>query len=164
VYVEACLMDLSRLSASDRLVGLTAAVVTVTAVISAANGWGSILVLAALAGIGAIGVIVAPHLAPTARLPGSKGSLLVILGAVALLSWVPPLIVWLTWIVEQLAAFNTIQFLVGFVSSAILAWTGWVAFSAEGGMLQLGAPPRSTTPTETSPEPAAPATKSEPES
>ena len=157
-------MDLSRLSASDRLVLLTAAVVTGTGVISVATDWGSILVLAALAGIGAIGVIVAPHLAPAARLPGSKGSLLVILGAVALLSWIPPLVVWLAWIVEHLAAFDTIQFLAGFVSSAILAWTGWLAFSAEGGTLQLGARPRSTPPTETSPEPVGPPTESEPES
>ena len=139
---------------------------TVTGVISVANGWGSILVLAVLAGIGAIGVIVAPHLAPRARLPGSKGSLLVILGAVALLSWIPSLVVWLTWIVDAPpATFDTIQFLVGFVRGDDPR-VGQVGsrFSAEGGTLQLGTPPPSTPPTETSAEPSAPPTRSEPES
>ena len=157
-------MDLSRLSANDRILALAATVVTVTGVISVVNGWGAILVLAVLAGLGALGVIVAPHLAPSARLPGAKGSLLVILGAVAVLSWIPVVIVWLTWIVEYFATVDTLQFLSGFVAAMVMAWAGWVAFTAEGRTLRLGAPAPAVPPTETSAEPSAPSTKSEPES
>jgi hypothetical protein len=137
-------MDLAKLRPNDRL-GLSAgAVVAITGLVSVMNGWGAILVLAVLAGIGAVGVIVAPQLAPAARLPGSEGSLLALLGAVAVMAWIPPLIVWLDWIAGHLASLDTIQFLVGFIFALVLGRTGWVALQAEGGRMRLG--PQTTPP------------------
>jgi hypothetical protein len=164
---------ISRLSANDRLAALSAVVVLVTGLVSVLDDWGAILVLAILAAVGALGVILAPQLAPTARLPGSKGSLLLIAGVVAALSWIVAAVAWLDWIVSRVVDIYTIQFLVGLAATALLAWTGWVALSAEGGTLQLGLPtpagaggagmdppasgPSSPTPTSSAPvEPAAP--------
>jgi hypothetical protein len=133
-------MDLARPSPIDRLGVLAAGLVVVTGLISTATGWGAILVLAVLAGVGTLGVILAPRFAPSVRLPGSRGSLLVLLGVVAILSWIPPLIAWLSWIVEHLLSVDTIQFLVGLVGATVLALTGYIAFEAEGGRFQLGVP------------------------
>ena len=131
-------MSSIRLPTSDRLSALCAGVVTVTGILSVDVGWGAILVLAVLAGIGTLGIVVAPRLVPTARLPGSKGSLLVLLGVVALLAWVPPLIAWLDFLATHLLSFATLLFLLGFVCAAALAWSGYTTFQAEGGVLRLG--------------------------
>jgi hypothetical protein len=135
-------MNPLRLSTSDRLSALCAAVVTVTGFLSVAAGWGAILALAVLAGIGTLGVVVAPHLVPTPRLPGSNGSLLVLLGVVALLAWVPPLIAWLDFLAAHLLDFATLLFLLGFVCAAGMAWSGYTTFRAEGGILRLGPAPQ----------------------
>jgi hypothetical protein len=134
-------MDRTRAAANERASALAGAAVALTGFLSVVDGWGAILVLAVLAGLGAVGVVLAPRFAPSARLPGSPGSLLVLLGVVAVLAWIPPLIAWLDWIVANLVTRGTIQFLVGFVFAVILGRAGWTALQAEGGTLRLGAQP-----------------------
>jgi hypothetical protein len=131
---------MSKLSANDRHASVAAVVVVFSGLVSVLDDWGAILVLAVLAAVGALGVVFAPRLAPAARLPGSKGSLLVIAGVVAVLSWIVSTVTWLDWIFGHLLDIYTLVFLFGLAGAALMAWTGWVALSAEGGKLRLGIP------------------------
>ena len=76
-------MNFSALSANDRLAAIAAAIVTITGLISLNNDWGILMALSLLAGLGALVVVLLPVVAPTAKLPVSKGLALVALGGVA---------------------------------------------------------------------------------
>jgi hypothetical protein len=144
-------MDFGKLTSADRNAAIAAAVVAVTSVLSIAYDWGLVMVLPLLAGIGALLVIFLPQRSSGTTLPGSKGSLLVIAGAVAAVIFVVMGLTYLEWLFGHLATFDAIQFLAGLVASLALAWFGWQVLQAEGGRLQVGAPAGSTPPAPATP-------------
>jgi hypothetical protein len=131
-------VNFSKLSYFEKVAAVAAVVVVITALISLANDWGILMAISLLPGLGALLVIFLPQTAPTTALPGSKGSLLVAAGAVATVVTAVVAVGWISWIGEHLATFDTIQFLLGLVAAAVLAWAGWQVLRVEGGKLQFG--------------------------
>ena len=65
-------MDMSKLSASDRRILITAVIVVIGGVVSIIDRWGIGGILGGLAGLGAALVVLQPQLMPTMRLPAPK--------------------------------------------------------------------------------------------
>ena len=124
-------MDFSKLSQNDKLTLGAGVVVVITALLSISNDWGILMVLSLAAGAGAIGVVLQPFFAPTVTLPVTKGMAIFGLGATATLATGLSGLNWLGWILENVADFDTIQFLTGFAAAAILLAIGFQAFQAE---------------------------------
>ena len=133
-------MNFSTLSATEKMAVYASVVVAILGLWSLTHAWGGLMVLPVLAAVGMLLVLFAPSIMPTTRLPGSKGSLLLLTGGLAAVIWALSAISWLGWIFDHLAAFDTIQFLVGLVAALAMGWFGWQAFQAEGGKFQIGAP------------------------
>jgi len=131
-------MNFSKLSQSEKIAAVAAVVVIVTGLISLNNDWGILMAVSLLAGLGVLAVLFLPQMAATMSLPGSKGSLLVALGAIATVATVVVAAGWVEWITEHLGAFDTLQFLLGLVAAVVMAWSGWQILRAEGGKFQIG--------------------------
>ncbi len=133
-------MDLSKLSANERMAVFASAVVVISGLISLMNSWGTLMLVALLAGAVVLGGILLPQLSPGTNLPAPKGLVMLGGGVVAAVSFVVTAIDWLGWIGDNFASFDAIQFLVGLVASLVLAWTGWKAYQ-ESGRAGSAAPP-----------------------
>jgi len=75
-------MNISKLSASERLALYGAVATVVGATIAAASyprHWG-LTWLAAILGLAMLAIIFLPQMSPTTKLPGNKGSLLLVVG------------------------------------------------------------------------------------
>lgn len=147
-------MDFGKLSSNEKMAVYAAVVVVVTGLISVVNDWGTLMLVAVLAGIAALVVIFAPQIMPGTKMPGSNGSLLLVLGGLALLIWVVVLIDNLEWVMDHIANLDTLQFTIGLIAAAVLAWFGWQMLQAEGGQMRFGI---STSPSATAPAAPAPA-------
>jgi hypothetical protein len=160
-------MDLSKLSSNVKMAVYSAAVVVLAGVIS---NWGGLMWLSVLAGIAVLAVVFLPQLSPTTKLPGSMGSLLVSLGAIAAGGAVIEILRYLNYFINTLGDYQTLLFAVALIAALVLLWTGWKEFQAEGGKFQLGAsapsapaaPASPASPPPASPPPAAPAAPSQP--
>jgi hypothetical protein len=141
-------MNFSSLTANEKLAvyGAVAAIVGVLiASFLSALTW-----FALLAGFGMLAVLFLPQLAPGTPLPGSKGSLMFLLGLIGGAAAVLALL----GVVTQLGAYlefwpiQTLFLLIASAGGLIMAWTGWQAFQADGGKFKLGTPggaaPRAT--------------------
>jgi hypothetical protein len=126
-------MDLSKLDATERMAGIAALVIAVLGVVSLMNDWGTLMLVPILAGLAVLAVLLQPQLSPSTTLPAPKPVVLVVAGVAAAVTWLMVAIDWLSWIVEHLATFDTLQFLVGLIASFVLAWAGWKAFQASRG-------------------------------
>jgi hypothetical protein len=126
-------MDFSKLSQNDKMALGAGAVVAITGLISVANNWGIFMVLSLLAGLLAVFVIVQPQVAPATRLPATKGVLLLAAGGIAVIASGLTAIDWMGWILEHIASFDTLQFVIGLIAAIVLAWIGWTAYNAERG-------------------------------
>lgn len=133
-------MNFSTLSATEKMAVYASAVVAILGLWSFSNAWGSLMLLAVLAGIGMLLVLFAPGVLPNTRLPGSNGSLMLVTGGVAAVIWAFTALSYIGWIFGHLATFDVLQFLVGLVAALGMGWFGWQAFEAEGGKFQIGAP------------------------
>ena len=79
-------MNWSTLGADERRNLILGAIVVVTAVLSfltPSGSWGPVMILAILGGLLAAFLALQPQLAPTTRLPASKGIVLLVAGALA---------------------------------------------------------------------------------
>jgi hypothetical protein len=130
-------MDFSKLSSNDRTAVVASAVVVITGLISLVNGWGGLLVVALL-GAAAMLAIAFMSQSPGSRLPGSKGSLMLVAGGGAAAAWVIATLTWLGWIFEHIADVDTLLFVIGLAASLVMGWAGWQAFQAEGGKFRVG--------------------------
>jgi hypothetical protein len=148
-------MTFAALGSNEKMGVYAAAVVLVTSIWSLVNDWGGWIVLPLLASIGMLLVLFQPSLMPTTKLPGSKGSLLLVTGLVAALGWVISAVGWIDWISNHIGSIDTLQFLVGLVASLVMAWVGWQAFQGEGAQFKVGMPAAGGTATMV-PPPAAP--------
>lgn len=126
-------MDLTKLNQNDKFALLAGAVVAITGLISVVNNWGVFMVLSVLAGVLAVFLILQPQLAPTTKLPVTKGLGLLGAGLIATVASGLTAVDWLGWILEHVASFDTVQFVIGLVFAIVLLWAGWAAYKAERG-------------------------------
>ena len=123
-------MSFSKLNAGDKRILIVAAVVIVTAITSIADRWGFGAILGLLGGAAAAAVVLQPQLAPTVKLPVTRGLALLAAGGVAAIGFVLAALRWVSYLFDFSSIFNPL-FDVGLVASIVLAWFGWVAYQAE---------------------------------
>jgi glucan phosphoethanolaminetransferase (alkaline phosphatase superfamily) len=124
----------SALTGNDRTAAVAAVVALITGVISLANAWGVLMVIPILAAIGVLGIVFQANIAPTVKLPMTKGTLLLALGAAAALIWILVTIQWIGYILTPpILVFDSIQFVIGLVAAIVMAFAGWRAYQAEKG-------------------------------
>jgi hypothetical protein len=136
-------MDLSKLTANERMAVVAGAVVVVSGIISLINNWGTLMLVALLAGAVVVGGLLIPQLSPGTNLPAPRGVVMLGGGVVAAVSYLVTAIDWIGWIGANFASFDAIQFLIGLVASLVLAWTGWRAYQESG---RMGSPAPPTNP------------------
>lgn len=147
-------MDLSKLNQNEKL-AVYGAIASIVGPVLASMGFGfGVGWLTLLLAIGMLAVVFLPQLSPQTTLPGSKGSLMVIIGGIAAVSAALALLGSLGW----LGFFGTnlvfvLGWLLGIAGGLLMGWAGWQEFQAEGGKLQLGAASTATA----APPPAHPA-------
>ena len=134
-------MDFSKLSRNEKMAVYASIVVVVSALISIANNWGTLMFIPLLAGIAALVVVFSPQVMPSTRMPGSNGSLLTVLGVASVLVWVVVLIDNLEWVMDHIVNLDTFQFVIGLIAAVVLAWFGWQTLQGEGGRMRFGSEP-----------------------
>ena len=135
-------MNVSTLSANDRLAAIAAAVVIITGLISIVNDWGAIVFLSLAAGVVALFVVLQPQIAPAVKLPMTKGVLLLAMGAISTVVLLIVAIQWMDYILTPpILVLDTIQYFVGVIAAIVLLFAGWRAYQAEKGATPPLAPP-----------------------
>jgi hypothetical protein len=154
------LVDFNKLTANEKLAVYGSAAVIIAGIVGL--GVGGIGLLAVLAAVGMLAIVFLPQFSPNTNLPGSKGSLMLILGGVAavimLLGFLQVAGALGFWF--ELQPVGAIFFLIAVVGALVMAWAGWQEFQAEGGKFVLGNPASGAAPAapraDTAPPPAAP--------
>ena len=131
-------MDFNKLSSNDKLAVYGSVATLVGGILGgavSALGW-----LAFLAAIAMLVVVFLPQFSPTTTLPGSKGSIMLLIGGIAAVVMVLGFltILGLLGYYFQLFALNAIFFLIAVIGGVVMGWAGWQAFQAEGGKFQIG--------------------------
>ncbi len=165
-------MDFSKLSSNEKLAvyGAAAAIIGSVLSFSGIGGGGFGLVT----GILMLVIVFLPQFSPGTKLPGSKGSLMLVVGGVSGLVALLALLSILT-VLGAFAFYGGMLFiglLIGIAGQLLMGWASWREFQSEGGKFNIGmasgpsgppqAPPTSTytppppAPTYTPPPPAAP--------
>ena len=152
-------MDLSKLSQNEKLALYGAIAVFLAGLIS---NWGGLLFLSILAALGVAIVLFLPQLSANTSLPGSRGSLLAVLGLIAFGGAAIELLRYLGYTLETLGRFSTILFIVALIGSAVMAWAGWQELQREGGKWVLGGSSASSSNPPPAPPAAAPASPEPP--
>jgi hypothetical protein len=134
-------MDFSKLTQNEKL-AVYGAVASIVGPVLASMGFGlGVGWLTLLLAIAMLAIVFLPQLSPQTTLPGSKGSLMVIVGGIAAVSAALALIGSLGWLGFIATNFLfVLGWLVGIAGGLLMGWAGWQEFQAEGGKLQLGAP------------------------
>jgi hypothetical protein len=138
-------MDFSRLGQNERLAayGAIASIVGgILTIFGYAGGAGG-LWLTFLLAIAMLAIVFLPQWSPQTTLPGSKGSLMLVVGGIAALGALLGLIalLGLLAILGAFAGFVLLPLLgliVGVIGGFMMGWAGWQEFQAEGGKFQLG--------------------------
>lgn len=131
-------MDLSKLSRNEKLAALGAAMAVVGGLVAASTyrtyglAW-----IGILAGVAMLGIVLQPQLAPKTSLPGSRGSLMVIVGGIGGVIMALGLLTTLTFIFVRFGIADLL-FLVAIAGAALMAYAGWQEFQLEGGKLRIG--------------------------
>jgi hypothetical protein len=138
-------MDLSKFSSNEKLMLYGAVAAAIGGII---GGISSIIWIVVLAGIAMLVVLFLPQLSPQTSLPGSRGSVLVLVGGIgavaAALAFLAILVDIGFWL--EFSAVRTIFFLIGVAGALLVGWIAWQEFQAEGGKFQLGASSSATVP------------------
>jgi hypothetical protein len=161
-------MDLSKLGANERL-AFWGAIASIVGGLLATFGYsgGGGLILTLLLGIAMIVILFLPQWSPQTSLPGSKGSLMLIVGGVAAIGSLLGLLGLLTFlgVLGIYAGFVIVPLLgliIGIVGGFMMGWAGWREFQAEGGKFQLGSAPSGTGTSTSATAPPAPPMQSAP--
>jgi hypothetical protein len=149
-------MNFSRLNGNEKLAVYGAAASIIGPILSSFGfgfgvGWLTLLLALAM-----LFIVFQPQIAPQTNLPGSKGSLMLIVGGIAAVSAALALLTSLGY----LGFFGAngiwvIGWLIGIAGGLLMGWAAWQEFQAEGGNFQVGATATGTS-APTSPPPAAP--------
>ena len=131
-------MDFSKLDQNEKLAVYGSVAVVLAGLISA---YGGLMFLGILAAIGMLIVVFLPQFSTGTSLPGSKGTLMAVLGLVALATALITLLQWLSLLGVLLSAapLNTIMVLVAIAGAVVMAWAGWQELQREGGQWRFGA-------------------------
>jgi hypothetical protein len=143
-------MDMSKLSASDRRILITAVIVVIGGVVAIMDRWGIGAIIGGLAGLGAVLVILQPQLMPTMRLPAPRATSLLILGGIAAVGFVLSALQWLGYVFDF--RIMTILFDIGLVAAVALLYFTWMEYQAT---TASGAPASSAPPPPPAAEPPA---------
>jgi len=141
-------MDLSKLNSNEKMAAIGAVVAIIGSVVSFGAGPYGVLT-----GIAMLVIIFLPQFSPNTKLPGSKGSLMVIVGGVAGIGALLTLLAWLPYLGIMGSYF--IGGLFGIAGGLLMGWASWQEFQAEGGKFQLGTAPSSAPPPPSSTEASA---------
>ena len=153
-------MNYSSLSATDRRVLITGALVALVGFLSFLdpNGnWGTVMALTLLAGLGAVFVGLQSQLAPSMKLPTTKGLLVLILGGVATGATAIAMLTYFEYITRHIVDFFTLAMFVGLIASIVLLLTGWALYKAETPAAAAPAAPDATPAPAATPAPPPPA-------
>jgi hypothetical protein len=134
-------MDVSKLSSPEKLGALGAAATIIGGAVAAGSypgHWG-LAWIGVIAALALLAILFLPQLSPTTSLPGSRGSLLVVVGGIGAVVMV---LLFLTTIAFTFTGFDaaSLLFLVAVAGAAVMLWAGWQALQAEGGTFKIGAP------------------------
>ena len=145
-------MDFSKLSSNEKLAvyGAVAAIIGSVLSFSGIGGGGFGLVT----GILMLVIVFLPQFSPGTKLPGSKGSLMVLVGGVSGIVALLALLSILT-VLGAFAFYGGLLFiglLVGIGGQLLMGWASWREFQSEGGKFNLGMSSGPSTP----PAPPAP--------
>ena len=132
-------MDLSKLSASEKLAvyGAAAAVIGSAVAASSYPGHWGVTWLGAILGLAMLVIVFLPQMSPTTKLPGKKGSLMVAVGGAAALLMAFVLLTTFRFTFTDFDA-SSLLFLIGVAGALVMGWAGWQAFQAEGGKFEIG--------------------------
>ena len=149
-------MDFSKLNSNEKLAtyGAVAAIVGSILSFSGIGGGGFGLVT----GILMLVVIFLPQFSPGTKLPGSKGSLMILIGGVSGIVALLALLSILT-VLGAFALYGGMLFiglLIGIAGQLLMGWASWREFQAEGGKFNLGMPSGGMSAPPPSAPPAAP--------
>ena len=147
-------MDLSKLNSNERLAfwGAIASIVGTILTIFGYTGGAGGLWLTFLLAIAMIVILFLPTWSPQTALPGSKGSLMLVVGGVAAIGAVLGLFGLLAFLgllgaYAGLVLLPLLGLVLGIAGGLMMGWGGWQEFQAEGGKFQFGtAPAASGTP------------------
>jgi hypothetical protein len=149
------LMDFSKLSSNEKL----AAVGAVAAIVGALLSFGGGGTFTLLTGVAMLIILFLPQFSPNTTLPGSKGSLMLIVGGVAGIAALLSLLAILT-VLGAFALYGGLWFIGLLLSTAgglLMGWASWKEFQAEGGKFNVGmassAPPAQPAPPAAPPAP-----------
>jgi hypothetical protein len=138
----------SSLTANDRMAAIASVVLIITGLISISTAWGPLVIISVLAAVLALFAVLQPQVAPTVKLPMTKGVLLVAAGAAATVVLLVVALDWLGYIIGNLLNLDTIQFAIGVAAAIVLLVSGFRAYQAEKGVVSA--------PAEAPPAPPAP--------
>lgn len=132
-------MDFSKLGQNEKLAVYGAIAAIVGPLLSSVGfgfGMGGLTLLLAIA---MLAIVFMPQLSPQTSLPGSKGSLMLLVGGIAAASAALALIGSL----GLLGLFGSnvlfvLGWLIGIAGGLLMGWAGWQEFQAEGGKFQVG--------------------------
>jgi hypothetical protein len=148
-------MDLAKLSQHEKLAAAGGAMLVVGGLIAAVTyrtyglAW-----IGIFAGLAMLAVVLQPQLAPAMKLPGSRGSLMLVAGGAGA---VVMLLALLTTLDFTFFRFGVADFfyLVAVAGGVLAGFGAWRAFQAEGGTFQIGGAPAATAAEQPAPEEAA---------
>ena len=134
-------MDMSKLSATDRRILITAVIVIIGGIVSIIGRWGIGGILGGLAGLGAALVVLQPQVMPTMRLPAPKATSLLVLGGIAAVGFVLSALQYINFVFD--VRIYTILFDIGLIAAIALLYFAWTEYQAGMGSSRMaaGAPP-----------------------
>jgi hypothetical protein len=133
------LMDFGKLNGNEKL-AVYGAIASVVGPILATFGFGfGVGWLTLLLAIAMLAIVFMPQLSPSTQLPGSKGSLMLIVGGIAGVSAALALLssIGLLGLFGANIVF-VVGWLLGIAGGLLMGWAGWQEFQAEGGKFQIG--------------------------
>ena len=132
-------MNLSKLSASEKLAvyGAVATVIGAAVAASSYPGHWGVAWLGAILGLAMLVIVFLPQMSPNTKLPGKKGSLMVAVGGVAALLMAFVLLTTFSFTFEGFDL-SSLLFLIAVAGAIVMGWAGWQAFQAEGGKFDVG--------------------------
>jgi hypothetical protein len=147
-------MDLSKLDQNEQL-AVYGAIASIVGPILSSIGFGfGVGWLTLILAVGMLAIVFLPQWSPQASLPGSKGSLMLVVGGIAAVSATLALLGSIGYLGFFGADFlSVVGWLIGIAGGLLMGWAGWQVFQAEGGRFQLG----NTATTSSPPATAAPA-------
>jgi hypothetical protein len=152
-------MDFSKLDQNEKLATYGSIAVLVGGLVGYSYG---LTILAVLAAVGMLAIVFLPQLSAGTKLPGSRGSLMLIAGAVAGVILVLAFLLYIG-IVFTAFGIRDLFFLLAVAGGVLMAWAGWREFQGEGGKFQVGTAAAGPAPQAPAPQAPPPAADTTPE-